>query len=269
MSKPTRKKPIVKHTADGGIIVNLRALLSVNVIRTFEKLVNDIFVATSEKKMSGFEYITNYLTRQDYNTQVLRGYVKIMNTFAQSVNSHMSDFMFDVLVTKHRSCDVQLEKIERIEYDIDHPFLTTKQPNAIELPRIELKEYMGPVYVISTLVRQETNWRTPENEVLFSGPDLPLLEIGIIAACPGSYTHPSHINVRKLGIARQSYSRNIYTGTHIHINDTRPFFWEHIIYHKNKSLGDDVEIIKESSVSEEYRRTKHMSEDDSNTAEDN
>lgn len=263
MSKPGRRKPFIKFDEEngvitGGTITNLRSLFSLNVVRTLDKLISDIFTAIAKNELQGVTFLTNLPYRQDNNTQILRGYFRVANVTEEISRAFLTESTFDIIVTKNRKMDVQIDGIEKYNIDLSIPFITSKQPNAMQLPKIKWREYEGPVYIISTLVQQETPWRVSDMRLLYNGPDMPLLEVGVLVALNRNYKYPMNLNVRHVGTSKRTYINEINTITTIYNKNNVEIYDQQINFRVKKQIVEDVNITGRTTATDRIDSRKRI-----------
>lgn len=263
MSKPERRRPFISFDEEngvitGGTITNLRSLFSLNVVRTLDKLISDIFTAIANNELQGFTFLTNLMHRQDDNTQILRGYFKVANITEEISRAFLTESTFDIIVTKNRKMDVQIDEIEKYNIKLSVPFITSKQPNAMQLPKIKWREYTGPVYIISTLVKQEKPWRVPDMRLLYNGPDTPLLEVGVLVALNANYKYPWNLNVRHIGTSKSININGIDTVTIIHNNNNVEIYDQQINFRVKKQIDGDVNITGRTTATDRIDSRKRV-----------
>lgn len=271
MSKEQRRRrPRVKidernGTITGGTITNLRSLFSINVVRTIDKLINDILVAFTRNELRGLAFLTTTMYRQDENTQILRGYFRITDTAMETSRVFLKESTFDIIITKNRRTDVHIDQIEEDNFKSDITFLTSKQPNAVQLPKTRWFDYTGPVNVISRLVQQETPWRLPDMHVMYNGPDMPQLEVGVLIAPYENFHYPQELNVRYIGNSIRKYETGIGYVTSIYNEEGQLITSENIRFRVKKPVNENVNITGRTNAAERIRSRKETRDSDSVT----
>lgn len=269
MSKEQRRRrPRIKFderngTITGGTITNLRSLFSLNVVRTIDKLINDILVAFTRNELRGLAFLTTTMYRQDENTQILRGYFRITDPAMETSRVFLKESTFDIMITKDRRTDVQIDQIEEYDFKSGIPFLTSKQPNAVQLPKIRWFDYTGPVNVISRLVQQETPWRLPDMYVMYNGPDMPQLEVGVLIAPYENFHYPQELNVRYIGNSTRIYEKGIGKVTSIYNKENQLIVSENIRFRVRNPINGDVDITGRTTTADRIRSRRETQDSDS------
>ena len=267
MSKQHRRKPRVQFDEEngvitGGAITNLRSLFSANVVQAMNKLIRDIFTAFARNELRGLTFLTTLPSKQDDNTQILRGYFRIANVEKEISSALLTESTFDIIVPKNRRKDVMIDEIEERNYKLGIPFLTSRQPTAFQVPKIHWNDYTGPAYVISTLVQQETPWRVEDMHLQYNGPDMPLLEIGVVIAPSENFKYPQNLNVRNLGTSKRVESKYGMI-TSIYSDKNRRIFSEYITFSANERITEEVDITERTTTADRIRSKREPRDSDS------